>query len=237
MTDTTTPRIAIIEDNADLREELTFFLQHRGYNVWSAGSAESFWKKLHRSSADIVLVDLGLPGEDGFSVVDYLNEMAGFGLIIVTARGDQQDNIRGMNLGADLYLVKPVNFSKLASSIDTLWQRMQQESSVPQAVRQNDATGSWQLVSSDNRLIAPDGGSLKLSQQECNLLNILMLSSSEVFAKEALCKLMFRYEDGPDAHRVDVILSRLRKKARDQNVDLPIRSVFGKGLVFVGLIK
>lgn len=237
MTNITKPRIAIIEDNADLREELTFFLQHKGYNVWSAGSAESFWKKLHRSPGDIVLVDLGLPGEDGFSVVDYLSEMEGFGLIIITARGDQQDNIRGMNLGADLYLVKPVNFSKLASSIDTLWQRMQKENSAPQAVRQKDVTGSWQLVSPDHRLIAPNGDSLKLSQQEYNLLNILMLSPNEVFSKEALRKLMFRHEDQPDTHRVDVILSRLRKKARSQNIDLPIRSIFGKGLVFVGAIK
>ncbi len=237
MKDATKPRIAIIEDNADLREELTFFLQHKGYNVWSAGSAESFWKKLHRSPADIVLVDLGLPGEDGYSVVAYLNEMNGYGLIIITARGDQQDNMRGINLGADLYLVKPVNFSKLASSIDALWQRMQQESSVLPEVRQKDVAGSWQLVSPDYQLIPSTGDALRLSQQEYNLLDVLMLSPNEVFSREALCKLMFRYEDHPDLHRVDVILSRLRKKARDQNVDLPIRSVFGKGVVFVGAIK
>lgn len=237
MMDTTKPRIAIIEDNADLREELTFFLQHKGYSIWNTDSAESFWKKLHRCPADIVLVDLGLPGEDGFSVVDYLTEMSGFGLIIITARGDQQDNIRGMNVGADLYLVKPVNFSKLASSIDALWQRMQQEDSAPQDVRQQDVTGSWQLVSTDYRLIAPDGDSLKLSQQEFTLLNILMLSPNQIFSKDALRKLMFRHEDDAETHRVDVILSRLRKKARDQNVDLPVRSIFGKGVVFVGAIK
>ncbi|WP_312375740.1 response regulator transcription factor [Stutzerimonas nitrititolerans] len=237
MIDTTTPKIAIIEDNTDLREELAFFLQHKGYSVWSAGSAESFWKKLHRSPADIVLVDLGLPGEDGFSVVDYLNEMACFGLIIITARGDQHNNIRGINLGADLYLVKPVNFAKLASSIDTLWQRMQQESAGTQEIRQSDVTGSWQLVSFDNRVIAPDGDSLKLSQQEYNLLNILVLSPNEVFSKEALRSLMFRHEEQADTHRVDVILSRLRKKARDQSIDLPIRSIFGKGVVFVGVVK
>lgn len=234
---TTKPRIAILEDNSDLREELTFFLQHKDYNVWSAGSAESFWKKLHRNPADIVLVDLGLPGEDGFSVVDYLNEITGFGLIIITARGGQQDNIRGLSLGADLYLVKPVNFSKLAASIDTLWQRMQQENAVSQEIRQKDVTGSWQLISTDQRLIAPNGDSLKLSQQEYNLLNILVLSPNQVFSKEALRSLMFRHEDRPDTHRVDVILSRLRKKARDQKIDLPIRSIFGKGVVFVGLIK
>lgn len=234
MMNTTKPRIAIIEDNADLREELTFFLQQKDYSVWSAGSAESFWKKLHLSPADIVLVDLGLPGECGFSIVDHLHEMTDYGVIIITARGGQQDNIRGVNLGADLYLVKPVNFSKLASSIDALWQRMQQERSALPKVRQKDITGRWQLANVEHRLITPDGDSLKLSKQESNLLNFLMLSPNEVFSKEALNKLMFRYEDGSDAHRVDVILSRLRKKARDQNVDLPVRSIFGKGVVFVG---
>ena len=64
------PNIAIVEDCADLREELSFFLTQKGYNLWSVGSAEAFWKQLHLSPADIVLIDIGLPGENGFNVVE-----------------------------------------------------------------------------------------------------------------------------------------------------------------------
>lgn len=232
------PRIAVIDDNQDLREELMFFLQHRNYSVWGAESAESFWKKLHRHPADIVLIDVGLPGEDGFSVVDYLNAMQGFGLIIITARGQKQDKLRGLNLGADLYLVKPVNFAELVSVIDTLWQRIQNARDVPDTTvqRRSDSHTLWQLLASSSCLQTGDA-CLKLSPQEYELLYILGHSAGEVFNRQTLTDLLFRHEDEPDPHRIDVILSRLRKKAKSHKVYLPIRSIFGRGLVFVGMME
>lgn len=86
MTDTTA-QVAIIEDNEDLREEMIFFLRARNHAVWGVSSAEQFWKELHRHPVDIVLVDIGLPGEDGFSVLDYLRTLGGFGLVVTTAGG------------------------------------------------------------------------------------------------------------------------------------------------------
>lgn len=231
------PTVSIIEDNPDLLDELMFFLQHRGYSVWGAGSAEQFWKKLHRHSADIVLVDLGLPGEDGFSVVDYLRDLGDTGLIIVTARGHQQDKLRGLNLGADLYLIKPVNFAELVSAINSLWQRMLERSPDNPAPAVREPAGQWQLIESRHTLIAPEGQQLTLSAQEYRLLSTMGRSPGEVFTKEALLHLIYQHDDPPDTHRIDVILSRLRKKAKDQNISLPIRSIFGKGLVFVGDVK
>lgn len=235
------PTIAIIEDNSDLREELTFFLHHRGYNCWSADSAERFWKKLHRNSADIVLVDVGLPGENGFSVVQYLADLGSFGVIIISARGQQPDRLRGLNLGADLYLVKPVNFSELASKIQALSDRMAQEQEQDQdsseiPYRTEHAGAQWHLSASRQCLAAPGGETIQLSPQEYELLEILRRSAKEVFSKEALVDLMFHYDDDPDPHRIDVILSRLRKKARQCNINLPLRSIFGKGVVFVGQV-
>lgn len=231
------PRIAVIDDNQDLREELIFFLQHRDYTAWGAESAESFWKKLHRHPADIVLVDLGLPGEDGFSVVDYLNGLQGFGVIIVTARGQQQDKLRGLNLGADLYLVKPVNFAELITVINSLWQRLQRAESLPAtAQRTGDSNTQWQLQAS-NSCLQIGAASMKLSPQEYELLYILGHSAGEVFNRQTLTDLLFRHDDQPDSHRVDVILSRLRKKAKIHQVHLPIRSIFGRGLVFVGTME
>lgn len=230
-------RIAIIEDDPDLLDELLFFLEHRNYQAWGASSAEQFWKKLHVKPADIVLVDVGLPGEDGFGVVDYLQSFANLGVIIVTARGHQQDKLRGLNLGADLYLVKPVNFSELVSAIDRLWQRMQREHSVVDVTQKvREPSGQWWLISSRQCLVTPGGAELILSSQEYKLISTLGRSPSEVFNRETLINLIYPFEDTPDAHRINVILSRLRKKARTQNVSLPIRSIFGKGLVFVGTI-
>lgn len=230
------PTIGVIEDNPDLLDELIFFLQHRGYNVWGAPSAEQFWKKLHSRPTDIVLVDLGLPGEDGFSVIEYLKGLGKAGLIVVTARGHHKDKLRGLNLGADLYLIKPVNFSELSSAIDGLWQRMQQQ---PESTnyRTNDSPGYWKLMACQHIIIAPGGEQLELSAQEYRLVSTLGLSPGEVFTKEALFHLLYQHEDLLDTHRIDVILSRLRKKCKEQAISLPVRSIFGKGLVFVGTVK
>lgn len=109
-----TLRVAIVEDSADLLDELLAFLRHRGFDAWGVRSAEAFWRQLHRDPVDIVLIDIGLPGEDGFSVLDYLHEIGHFGLVVITARGHEQDRLQALNAGADLYLIKPVNFSDLA---------------------------------------------------------------------------------------------------------------------------
>jgi len=232
-------RVALIEDNEDLRDELLFFLRHRGYSAWGVASAEAFWKELHRNPVDIVLVDLGLPGEDGFSVVQYLHSMGSYGLIILTARGGEQERLRGLNLGADLFLVKPVNLARLGASLHTLGARLHSGEGGQESgrTRLDDPHGQWQLGVEDVCLKSPSDKPLALSPQEFELLKILMHSANQIFSKEALHDLLFEYADAKELHRVDVILSRLRSKAKAQGVSLPIRSVFGKGVVFTGAVQ
>ena len=224
------PHLALIEDNEDLREELVFFLQASGYSCWGCASAETFWKNLHTRQVDIVLIDLGLPGEDGFEVVDYLNRLPGVGRIIITARGTPQDRLRCLQLGADLYLVKPINFAELRQQLDALWDRMavarmEQETSMQ--------AGEWRLDAVQSCLTSPNGQVLKVSRKECDLLATLLGDAGQIHTRESLHDALFGTQDEADLHRIDVILSRLRKKARNQQMLLPLRSVFGKGIVFL----
>lgn len=232
-------RLALIEDNEDLRDELLFFLRHRGYSAWGVASAEAFWKELHRNPVDIVLVDLGLPGEDGFSVVQYLHSMGSYGVIILTARGGEQERLRGLNLGADLFLVKPVNLARLGTALHALGLRLHGGEDAQQSgrIRLDDPREQWQLDAGRGCLRDPSDKRLALSPQEFELLKILVHSANQVFSKEALHDLLFEYADVMELHRVDVILSRLRSKARAQGMSLPIRSVFGKGIVFTGAVQ
>ncbi|WP_342596463.1 response regulator transcription factor [Salinicola lusitanus] len=227
------PRIAVVEDNEDLREELLFYLNHKGFPAWGTGSAESFWKLLHRQDVDIVLVDLGLPGEDGFSIVQFLHELQGYGSIVITARGDQQDRLRGLNLGADLFLVKPINFAQLADALVQLNRRLKHGATTESRAAEPGWQG-WSLSPSGERLLGPGGKALPLSRQESALLSILLTSTNQVFTRQALHDLMFEHAAEPDLHRIDVILSRLRQKARREDVLIPIRTIFGRGIVFAG---
>ena len=160
-----TLRVAIIEDSADLLDELLAFL-------------------LHRDPVDIVLVDIGLPGEDGFSVLDYLHELGEYGLIVMTARGHEQDKLQAFNLGADFYLIKPVNFSVLAETIHALGARLMQQhpgSPVAAPVAEKLASSSWVLQ--PENLVAPSGIALPLTQQEHRMMARLMRNPGEVCRK------------------------------------------------------
>lgn len=228
------PRVAVIEDSEDLREELVFFLDQKGYPAWGAGSAEYFWKWLHAHDVDIVLVDIGLPEEDGFGVIEHLKQLGRFGLIIISARGDQVASAEGLKLGADLYLVKPLSLSHLLSSIDALWHRMGGMSRADTPPLQSSSSiTQWRLDQIGSQLISPSGRTLRLSQQELLLVSILIQSPDVVMSKEALGDRMFHFGTDRRGHRIDVIMSRLRKKAREERLRLPINVIFGKGLVFV----
>lgn len=128
-------RLAIIEDNPDLLDELLARLGYRGFEVWGTRSAEAFWRQLHSHPVDIVLIDIGLPGEDGFSVLSYLHELGHYGLVVVSARGQQQDKLQALSLGADAYLIKPVNFAHLAETLTALGARLQQDRPAPSSQR------------------------------------------------------------------------------------------------------
>ncbi|MBJ7539358.1 response regulator transcription factor [Marinomonas transparens] len=235
------PNIAIVEDNDDLRDDLSFFLRENGYPVWCCSSAELFWRQLHTESTDIVLVDIGLPGEDGFGVVKHLNEFKEYGLIIITARGAQKDKLNGLQSGADLYLIKPINFSVLTEKIDTLWHRICDGKASAdiehsgEIIEKNIPTEGigidWRL-GDDCKLVTFDGASISLSPQEYILLRELMSSVDQVISKLDLHQILFGHVDEVDVHRIDVLLSRLRIKLRSKEIKLPIRTLFGKGLVF-----
>lgn len=231
-------RLAIIEDNPDLLDELLAWLGYRGFEVWGTRSAEAFWRQLHSHPVDIVLIDIGLPGEDGFSVLSYLHELGHYGLVVVSARGQQQDKLQALSLGADAYLIKPVNFAHLAETLTALGARLQQDRSAPQqpemasaAPAPAPATGLWRLH--EDKLISPDARTLELTQQEYRLVELLMRNRNEVCSKLDLHACLFAHESEPDLHRIDVVVSRLRHKARQQGIHLPVRAIFGKGLAFI----
>lgn len=231
-------RLAIIEDNPDLLDELLAWLGYRGFEVWGTRSAEAFWRQLHSHPVDIVLIDIGLPGEDGFSVLSYLYELGHYGLVVVSARGQQQDKLQALSLGADAYLIKPVNFAHLAETLTALGARLQQDRPAPQqpemasaAPAPAPATGLWRLH--EDKLISPDARTLELTQQEYRLVELLMRNRNEVCSKLDLHACLFAHESEPDLHRIDVVVSRLRHKARQQGIHLPVRAIFGKGLAFI----
>lgn len=227
------PQIGIIEDNADLREEFEFLLRARGYIVWSAGKAESFLRQLQVARADIALIDLTLPDADGLELVRQLQKERSRGLIVVTARGDLRTKLEAMRLGADHFLVKPVDLQELLVTIEATWRRIRSSSTSTTQRGEEDGPGnSWIFDPIDRKLCEPSLGPLELSTTECSLVALLTARAGELITKERVLEAVYPGDSSREFHRIEVVLNRLRQKARRQGISLPIRSVFGKGLVF-----
>lgn len=155
---------------------------------------------------------------------------------MVSARGQQQDKLQALSLGADAYLIKPVNFAHLAETLTALGARLRQDrpaAPTAEAIGTPPAVspGSWRLQ--EDKLISPDARTLELTQQEYRLVELLMRNRNEVCSKLDLHACLFSHESEPDLHRIDVVVSRLRHKARQQGIHLPVRAIFGKGLAFI----
>lgn len=233
------PCIAVIEDDEDLRANLLLTLRSRNYPTWGAASAEEFYRERAIAPADIVLIDLGLPGEDGLTALRHLSKNSNLGIIVITARGGTDNRIAGLEAGADHYFIKPVDTRELLAAIDTLWRRVgvKQIANSPRACDEANAK-IWILSHTNVCLKLPDGRTLPLSQREYEYLACLMDSPGTLFTKAALHQHLFPDLEEIDTHRIEVILSRLRQKAENQfGLTLPIRTVFGKGFAFVGITK
>ncbi|MFN7155495.1 MAG: response regulator transcription factor [Acidovorax sp.] len=219
--------ISVVEDDEDIRGNVCRYLECSGFKAWGADSAEDFYVRLLRDRADLVVVDIGLPGEDGLSLVTRLAAQ-GVPTVLMTARADLDSRIAGLDAGALQYFVKPVDMQELTAGI-----RSQLRYLTPRAA-QGGALAPWRLDQAASRLVAPNQSSVDLTSRELELLGCLMVTPGAMVTKQTLTEAMGADEAEDGFHRIESQLTRLRRKTMDTTgTALPVRAVFGKGLVFV----
>ena len=214
--------ILIVEDNNEYAGDMAEFLIGLGHGVTRATSAGEMWAALTRNPTSIVVLDLGLPDEDGFNVIPRMRQLyPGIGLLVLTGRVAFDHRIMGLRLGADHYLTKPIKFPELAAHIEALDRRVR---SPEQAAT---APSKWTLRVSARQLELA-GQAIDLTEKECNFLHLLTINTRPVPRQVIVAGMG---GDEPDAgRRVDMLVYRLRKKARaGLGQDLPLRSAYGEG--------
>ena len=221
------PIIAVVEDDEDIRSNVCRYLGQSGFQTWGAESAEDFYVQLLRNRADLVVVDVGLPGEDGMSLVGRLAEQ-GVPSILMAARADLGSRIAGLNAGALQYFVKPVDMQELAAGIRSQLRRKALLSSPSESI------APWRLDRATARLIAPNQCVVQLTSRELDLVGCLMLAQGALVSKQALLEILCVEDAEEGYHRIESQLTRLRRKTLETTgLALPVRAIFGKGLVFV----
>lgn len=252
----TPTHIYIVEDEDVLRNELCFMLGQSGFSVEGLATATDLYRRLAVKPASVIILDIGLEGEDGLSICKYLRAHdPSVGIVFVTARGLRDDRISGLVAGADAYLVKPIEVRELTLVIERLIARRQFMAQNPtQAGPAAAATPSveepvnvpppavagtiaaeagpaqWMLDVAYGQLRAPNGRICMLSDVERKLMFCLVSENGEAVSAEQLARKLNIAIESYQRHRVEVIISRLRKNV-DQSVGmkLPLFSIRGMG--------
>lgn len=242
----TNARIAIIEDNSDLLQSTLEYLSFAGYAVWGVASAEAFYKQFVVSPADIIIVDIGLPGEDGLSLASRLNGNPNLSVIIVSANNSVESKLAGLRAGADRYLTKPLDLAELAANIDALSRhKATTKNSAEKAVTAQVASSSeapsqptgpgkaWQLSSHNWSLITPYGKQIQLTVREFGFLQQLFVAEGQPVAKRKLAETIFGTRPINSGERLTVLVARLRKKClAATGEDLPLKTAHMIGYAF-----
>lgn len=220
-----TIRVIIVEDEPELRDNLMIGLSSHGLDVIAAGNGVELDAALSRHSADIILLDLGLPGEDGLDIAKRLRTNEKLGVIMLTARGMTQDRIQGLHSGADSYFVKPVNIAELAAAIHNLGRRVTRRPST-----------AWRLNADASCLYTPHNTSITLTSQECLLLQVMFKHVGQTVPREEIFTAIGQPpQDTYSNARLEVLISRLRSKVLKTKpaMPLPLRARHNAGYIFL----
>jgi len=235
------PHIAILDDEVDITQLLANYLQSQGYRVTQLHNGRSLMELMRADAPLLVLLDLGLPGEDGFTIARQLREHWHCGLVIVTGRGDSVDKVVGLEVGADDYVTKPFDLRELLARIKAVLRRLAPaEASSAPAPAAPAAQGSllrfagWTLDTAARSLTGPQGQDVGLTTGEFDLLCAFAQHAGRVLSRDFLLEQTRGREAGPFDRTIDVQVGRLRKKLEiDAENPQIIKSVRGAGYILV----
>jgi len=225
-------RVLIVDDERDLRTMLSSYLTADGFEVLEAGDGERCLEAVSTDDPDLVVLDVGLPGIDGFEVLRRLRQSSEVPVIMLTARTEEVDRVVGLTVGADDYVTKPFSPRELVARIGAVLRRVS-TSSTPDAGHVLAFDGL--AIYADTREVRCDGRSVELSALEFDLLAALARSPRRVFTRAQLMEEVWGWDYVGVERVVDVHISNLRK-ALDDETQNPrfIATVRGVGYKFIG---
>lgn len=209
--------IAVVEDNDDLRLAMVRALQREGHHVFGVDSAESLIEQPSAVSVDVLIVDVGLPGEDGISLTRRLREVQPeMGIVIVTARGRTHDKTAGYEAGADMFLTKPLPIVELTAAVAALSRRLRPRGRAAADLVLNSTSFRLQGVL----------GEVQLAPQEATLLVALARAAERRLETWQILELVQRGDEVPARNAITVAVFRLAQKIRQvTGQERPIRSI------------
>ena len=210
--------ILVIEDEQNINDILTFSLGKEGYKTLSALDGLKGLEMALTEKPDLILLDVMLPGLDGWEVCKKVREQSQVPIIMLTAREDEVDKVLGLELGADDYITKPYSMRELAARVKANLRRSAVAASSAQepAPENQDTIISGDLtINIDRYEVSKNGEVIDITLREFELLRFLAQQPGKIFSREKLLENVWGYEYYGDVRTVDVTVRRLREKIED----------------------
>jgi len=220
-------RILIVEDEESIRKFIKISLKREKFQVFEAASAEEGMQKILQETPDVIILDVMLPGMNGFELCEKLKKQnENIGIIILTARAQDMDKIMGLEFGADDYMVKPFNPLELIARINSLLRRMKYKNK-----EQSNFINSREFrIDIYSKRIFKNDIELDLTPKEFLMMKIFIQNTSKALSRDELLNSIWGYEFIGDTKIVDVNIRRLRSKVEDDpSKPQYIETVWGTG--------
>ncbi|KPJ95662.1 MAG: chemotaxis protein CheY [Gammaproteobacteria bacterium SG8_15] len=233
--------VLVVDDDPDVRELLNDYLSEHGYSVAQAVDGKTARQQLEKQVPNVVLLDIGLPGEDGLSIARYLREHYDIGIIIVSGAGETVDRIIGLEIGADDYVSKPFDPRELRARLKNVARRYQRpvatETTSPTVKQEQNSKvkfGPCTLNLLSYQLLDRDGAEIPITNMEFDLLKVLAERPNRPLTRDQLLNLTQNRDWDPYDRSIDIRITRLRKKIEpDPEKPQVIKTVRGIGYMFV----
>lgn len=225
------PLIIVVEDEPSLREDMVEYLESRGYRVQAAGSAAELDRLSSQEWPELLLLDINLPDETGFSIAQRYRGRGQVGIVMLTVRGAIEDRIEGLDSGADAYLVKNADLREIEANVRAVIRRLREKS--------KGDSGSFEAVAPEKpwsfdymarKVEAPNGKSSRLTASEASFLNVLVQTAGRSFTRAELATGMGKNSSVDSDRSIDAMVMRLRRKVQsDTEMGLPVGMIYGIG--------
>jgi len=226
-------QILIIDDDVALCELVTEYLEPLGFQIATAHRGDVGVERALQDQPSIVVLDVMLPGLNGFEVLRKIREQSKVPVLMLTARGDDVDRIIGLEIGADDYLAKPFNPRELAARIKAILRRTKPDQPTPQAALRVLTVGDIEL-DSGTRVVRRQGELIDLTAVEFDLLANLLRSAGQVITREELSQSVLGRSPSVFDRSIDMHISNLRKKLGHMYGDVErIKTLRGVGYIYV----
>lgn len=218
--------LLIIEDDESIRKMLSMYFKGEGFNILEADNGEDAIKIFELEKIDMIFLDIMLPEIDGLRVCEYLRETSDVPIIMLTAKSQEEDKIRGFEYGADEYVTKPFSLKVLAAKTHAIIKRV--EGSVSKSASIFDEGGLF--VNFINGEVRINENKIELTRKEIDLLMLLIQNRGTVLSKELILDKVWGFDYDGDPRTVDTHIRRVRKKLDDKSNF--IKTMKGRGYIF-----